>query len=153
MFQQYRNLFAWVDLQRIPVLIILALIIIVATVNIIGTLLMMILGKSREIGTLMTIGMQRIAIIRVFMKQGLLIGIVGTILGNFIALMLCWLELRYRFFPLPSGIYFMTHVPIEISIFNFILVSVAALGMSFLASWLPSKLAAKMDPIKLIRFS
>jgi lipoprotein-releasing system permease protein len=153
MFQQYRNLFAWVDLQRIPVLIILALIIIVATVNIIGTLLMMILGKSREIGTLMTMGMKRKNIVWVFLKQGLLIGIVGTILGNGIALILCWLELRYRFFPLPSGIYFMTHVPIELSILDFILVSTAALIMSFLASWLPSKLAAKMDPIKLIRFS
>jgi lipoprotein-releasing system permease protein len=131
----------------------LALIIIVATVNIIGTLLMMILGKSREIGTLMTIGMQRKNIVTVFMKQGLLIGIVGTILGNLIALVLCWLELRYRLFPLPSGIYFMTHVPIELSIFNFFLVSIAAIGMSFIASWLPSRLAAKMDPITLIRFS
>jgi lipoprotein-releasing system permease protein len=153
MFQQYRNLFAWVDLQRIPVLIILALIIIVATVNIIGTLLMMILGKSREIGTLMALGMQPKNIVRVFLKQGMLIGIVGTTLGNLIALLLCWLELRYRFFPLPSGIYFMTHVPIVLSFFDFILVSVAALGMSFLASWLPSRLAAKMDPITLIRFS
>ena len=153
MFQQYRNLFAWVDLQRVPVLIILALIVIVATVNIIGTLLMMILGKSREIGTFMTLGMQRKNIVRVFLKQGMLIGIVGTMLGNLIALLLCWLELRYRFFPLPSGIYFMTHVPIVLSVFDFILVSAAALGMSFLASWLPSRLAAKMDPIKLIRFS
>jgi lipoprotein-releasing system permease protein len=153
MFQQYRNLFAWVDLQRFPVLIILALIVIVATVNIIGTLLMMILGKSREIGTFMTLGMKRKNIVRVFLKQGMLIGIVGTLFGNLIALLLCWLELRYRFFPLPSGIYFMTHVPIVLSAFDFILVSSAALGMSFLASWLPSRLAAKMDPIKLIRFS
>jgi lipoprotein-releasing system permease protein len=153
MFQQYRNLFAWVDLQRIPVLIILTLIMIVASVNIIGTLLMLILGKSKEIGTLMTIGMRRNTIVKVFLKQGLLIGIVGTVLGNSIALILCWLELRYRLFPLPSGIYFMTHVPINISIFDFLIVSAAAIGMSFMASWIPSKLAAKMDPIKLLRFS
>jgi lipoprotein-releasing system permease protein len=153
MFQQYRNLFAWVDLQKIPVLIILALIIIVATVNIIGTLLMMILGKSKEIGTLMTIGMKKKTVVRVFLKQGVLIGIVGTFLGNLIAFVLCWLELRYRFFPLPSGIYFMTHVPIDLSILNFIIVSISAITMSSIASWLPSRLAAKMDPIKLIRFS
>jgi len=97
--------------------------------------------------------MQRKSIVHVFMKQGLLIGIVGTILGNIIALLLCWLELHYRFFPLPSGIYFMTHVPIVLSFFDFLLVSVAAIFMSFVASWLPSRLAAKMDPIKLIRFS
>lgn len=153
MFQQYRNLFAWVDMQRVPVLIILALIIIVATVNIIGTLLMLILGKSKEIGTLITIGMGRKHVVQVFLKQGMLIGIVGTLLGNFIAFILCWLELRYRFFPLPSGIYFMTHVPIDLSLWNFIVVTVAALGMSFIASWIPSRLAAKLDPISLIRFS
>jgi lipoprotein-releasing system permease protein len=153
MFQQYRNLFAWVDMQRIPVLIILALIIIVATVNIIGTLLMLILGKSREIGTLITIGMGRKNIVKVFLKQGMLIGIAGTVLGNMIAFFFCWLELRYRFFPLPSGIYFMTHVPIELSVLNFLGVTVAALCMSFIASWIPSRLAAKMDPMRLIRFS
>jgi lipoprotein-releasing system permease protein len=152
MFQQYRNLFAWVDLQKIPVLIILALIIIVATVNIIGTLLMMILGKSKEIGTLITIGMKKKIVVRVFLKQGFLIGIIGTFLGNLIAFVLCWLELKYRLFPLPSGIYFMTHVPIDLSILNFLAVSIAALCMSFIASWIPSRLAAKMDPIKLIRF-
>jgi len=153
MFQQYRNLFAWVDLQRMPVLIILALIIIVATVNIIGTLLMLILGKSKEIGTLIAIGMQKKAVVKVFLKQGMLIGVVGTFLGSLIAFVLCWLELQYRFFPLPSGIYFMTHVPIDLSILNFLFVSIAALGMSFVASFIPSQLAAKMDPINLIRFA
>jgi lipoprotein-releasing system permease protein len=153
MFQQYRNLFAWVDLQRIPVMIILALIIIVATVNIIGTLLILILGKSREIGTLITLGMKRKNVVKVFLKQGMLIGIVGTVMGNLIALLLCWLELRYRFFPLPSGIYFMTHVPIDLSILNFLCVTVAALCMTFVASWIPSRLSAKMDPISLIRFA
>jgi lipoprotein-releasing system permease protein len=153
MFQQYRNLFAWVDLQRVPVLIILALIIIVATVNIIGTLLILILGKSRDIGIFITIGMKKSEVVKVFLKQGMLIGIVGTILGNIIALALCWLELRYRLFPLPSGIYFMTHVPIELSIINFILVSAAAMCLTFIASWIPSRLAAKIDPITLIRFA
>jgi lipoprotein-releasing system permease protein len=153
MFQQYRNLFAWVDLQRVPVLIILALIIIVATVNIIGTLLILILGKSRDIGIFITIGMKKSEVVKVFLKQGMLIGIVGTIFGNIIALALCWLELRYRLFPLPSGIYFMTHVPIELSIINFILVSAAAMCLTFIASWIPSRLAAKIDPITLIRFA
>lgn len=153
MYQQYRNLFAWVNLQKIPVLIILALIIVVATVNIVGTLLMMVLEKSREIGALRAMGMKRSELIHIFLKQGMLIGIVGTLLGDGFALFLCWMELRYRFFPLPSGIYFMTHVPIDLSIVNFILVSLIAFGMSVVASWLPSRLAALLDPIRLIRFA
>jgi lipoprotein-releasing system permease protein len=153
MYQQYRNLFAWVNLQKVPVLIILALIIVVATVNIVGTLLMMVLEKSREIGALRAMGMKRAVLIHIFLKQGMLIGIVGTLLGDLFALVLCWAELRYRFFPLPSGIYFMTHVPINLSVLNFILVSLIAFGMSVIASWLPSRLAAALDSIRLIRFA
>lgn len=152
-FQQYRNLFAWVDLQRVPVLVVLTLIIVVATVNIIGTLLMMILEKSREIGTLFALGMKQSMIIKIFLKQGILIGLVGTVLGSIIAYTLCWIELQYRFFPLPSDIYFMTHVPIEISVFNFLIVGITTLVMSFIASWIPSKVATKLDPISLIRFA
>lgn len=153
MFQQHRNLFAWIDLQKLPVLVVLALIIVVATVNIIGTLLMMILEKSREIGTLFALGMSQKSIVRIFMKQGVLIGVLGTLIGSLIAYTLCWLELRYRFFPLPSDIYFMTHVPIEIRPVNFIVVGIVAILMSMLASWIPSRVAAKLDPITLIRFA
>jgi lipoprotein-releasing system permease protein len=152
MYQQYHNLFVWVDLQKKPVPIILGLIAIVATVNIIGTLLMMILEKSRQIGILRALGMKKKTLVRIFMKQGILIGFIGTLLGNIFAWLICWLELRYRFFPLPSDIYFMTHVPIQLSPINFILVSVVALALSVLASWIPSRLAARLDPIKLLRF-
>jgi lipoprotein-releasing system permease protein len=121
-------------------------------VNIIGTLLMMILEKSRQIGILRALGMKKKTLVRIFMKQGILIGFIGTLLGNIFAWLICWLELRYRFFPLPSDIYFMTHVPIQLSPINFILVSVVALALSVLASWIPSRLAARLDPIKLLRF-
>jgi lipoprotein-releasing system permease protein len=152
MYQQYHNLFTWVDLQKKPVPIILGLIAIVATVNIIGTLLMMILEKSREIGTLRALGMKKKTLVRIFMKQGILIGFIGTLLGNGFAWLICWLELRYRLFPLPSDIYFMTHVPIQLLPINFILVSAVALALTVLASWIPSRLATRLDPIKLLRF-
>jgi lipoprotein-releasing system permease protein len=113
---------------------------------------MMVMEKSREIGTLRALGMGRKPLVRIFLIQGLLIGAIGTVLGNLVAFVLCWLELRYRFFPLPSGIYFMTHVPIELSVLNFALVTVAALGMSVVASLLPARIAASLDPIRLIRF-
>lgn len=152
MYQMYRNLFMWIELQKKPIPIILGLIIIVATVNVIGTLLMMVMEKSRQIGVLKTLGMSQKELVRLFVLQGLHIGIIGTILGNVVALLLCWLELRYKFFSLPSGIYFMTHVPIELSVWNFLLVSTVALVMSYLASLIPSRVAAQLDPIRLLRF-
>ncbi len=152
MYQMYRNLFMWIELQKKPIPIILGLIIIVATVNIIGTLLMMVMEKSRQIGILKTLGMNNKSIIRLFVFQGLLIGIIGTVAGNLLALILCWIELHYKVLPLPSGIYFMTHVPIDLSFWNFILVSSIAILMCFLASLLPARVASNLDPIKLIRF-
>ncbi|MCX7983351.1 MAG: ABC transporter permease [Bacteroidetes bacterium] len=152
MYQMYRNLFMWIELQKKPIPIILGLIIIVATVNVVGTLLMMVMEKSRQIGVMKTLGMNRKTLVRLFIIQGVHIGVVGTVLGNIVAFVLCWLELQYKFFPLPSGIYFMTHVPIELSVWNFFLVSTIAIGMSFLASLIPSRVAAQLDPIKLLRF-
>jgi lipoprotein-releasing system permease protein len=149
----HRNLFTWIELQKKPIPIILGLIIIVATVNIIGTLLMMVMEKSAEIGVLRTLGLDRRRLTQIFLFQGMLIGVVGTLLGNGIAYGICWLELKYRFFPLPSGIYFMTHVPIDLSILNFLLVSGSALLMCFLSSLLPARLASTLDPIKTLRFS
>ena len=153
MYQMHRNLFTWIELQKKPIPIILGLIIIVATVNIIGTLLMMVMEKSAAIGTLRTLGLDRKKVVQIFLLQGLLIGVVGTALGNIVAYLLCWLELKYHFFPLPSGIYFMTHVPIDMSFLNFFIVSASALLMCFLSSVLPARLASKLDPIRILRFS
>lgn len=153
MYQMYRNLFMWIELQKKPIPILLGLIIIVATVNVIGTLLMMVMEKSRQIGILKTLGMSRAVIIRLFVFQGVYIGIVGTIAGNILAYILCWLEAEYKFFPLPSGVYFMTHVPIDLSVWNFLIVSMLAITMSYLASVVPARVASRLDPVKLIRFS
>jgi lipoprotein-releasing system permease protein len=153
MFQQYRNLFTWIELQKKPIPIILGLIIIVATVNIVGTLLMMVLEKAKEVGTLRTLGMSRRTIVKIFQWKGMLIGLAGTAAGNIVAYVLCWIELKYRFFPLPSGVYFMTHVPIEMSVWDFLLVSGSALVMCYLASMFPARVAASLDPIKTLRFS
>ncbi len=152
MYQMYRNLFTWIDLQQKPIPIILGLIIIVATVNIIGTVLMMVMEKAREIGALRTLGMKKATLLRIFLTQALLIGAIGTLAGNVLAFVVCWLELKYRFFALPSGIYFMTHVPIELSVINFLVVSILAVAMTLLAAYLPARFASKLDPVALIRF-
>jgi lipoprotein-releasing system permease protein len=147
-----RNLFTWIELQKKPIPIIIGLIIIVATVNIIGTLLMMVMEKGKEIGILRALGTDRKRLTGIFLAQGMFIAVVGVILGDIIALALCWLELKYRIISLPSGIYFMTHVPIDLKAINFLLVSVLALVMCFLSSIIPSRIAARRDPIRMIKF-
>jgi lipoprotein-releasing system permease protein len=100
MHQLYRNLFTWIDLQKRPIPLILGLIIIVATVNVVGTLLMMVMEKTKDIGVLKTLGSQKKTILRIFLAQGVLIGAVGTALGNILGFGLAWLELQYKFISL-----------------------------------------------------
>jgi lipoprotein-releasing system permease protein len=152
-FETYRNLFSWIDLQKKPVPIILSLIIIVATVNIIGTLLMMVLNKTREIGVLMSLGASPRSIASIFVRQGLIIGAVGTVLGNILAFVICFSQQEFRFFSLPSDIYFMTSVPILLRSEYFLLVSVVTLLLCLLSSFVPARLASRLRPVQALRFS
>ena len=152
-FQNYRNLFSWIELQKKPVPIILGLIIIVATVNIIGTLLMVVLGKTREIGVLKSLGATRSSITRIFIRQGLWIGAIGTLFGNLLAFVLCYAEMKLRFLSLPSDIYFMTSVPILLKPEFFLIVSVISVSLCVACAYLPAWLASRIDPIRAIRFA
>ncbi|RCK72207.1 MAG: Lipoprotein releasing system transmembrane protein LolC [Ignavibacteriae bacterium] len=150
--QLYHNLFAWVELQKKPAPIFLGLIIIVAVVNIIGTLLMMVIEKMHDIGVLKSLGASSRDIKAIFVAQGLTIAIIGTILGNLIAFILCEAQIRFQFFSLPSDIYFMSTVPILLKYENFILVSLLVVILAFISSLIPSRAAAKLDTVNILRF-
>ena len=152
-FQTYRNIFSWIDLQKKPVPLILGLIIAVATVNIIGTLLMMVLSKTKDIGVLMTLGATRMGIMKIFLRQGLTIAFTGTAFGNLLALGLCIAQLKFRFFSLPSDIYFMSSVPILLRPEYFLLVSAITIVLCFLSSVIPAKLASRLHPVNALKFT
>lgn len=152
-YENYRNLFSWIELQKQPVPIILGLIIIVATVNIIGTLLMMVLGKTRDLGILMSLGASRWGIAGIFLKQGAVIAIAGTVFGDLLAFLVCSAQLEYRFFSLPSDIYFMTSVPILMNFWHYAVVSGISVGMCLISALIPARLASRMNPVTAIRFA
>lgn len=152
LFKLYRPLFTWVELQQAPTPVILGLIIIVATFNIVGTLLMMVLEKTQSIGILKSLGVSKSGIMKIFLFDGLLIGVTGIILGNILGLGLCYAELKYKFFSLPE-IYYMKNVPILLQPEYIILISVLTIILTFAATLIPSYLASKLDPIKSMRFS
>jgi lipoprotein-releasing system permease protein len=152
-YESYRNLFSWIELQKKPVPLILGLIIVVATVNIIGTLLMMVLDKTREVGVLATLGATPWGITMIFVRQGMIIALIGTVLGNAFALSVCWAQAEFHLLSLPSDIYFMSSVPILLRPEYFLLVSGITLALSFLSSMLPARLASRLRPVSAIRFS
>ncbi|MBI4535994.1 MAG: ABC transporter permease [Ignavibacteriae bacterium] len=152
-FQNYRNIFSWIELQKQPVPFILALIIIVAAVNVIGTLLMMVLTKMKDIGVLTSFGATRWGIIKIFLRQGFAIAFAGTLLGNLLAGALCYGQDKFKLISLPSDIYFMTSVPILLQPEYFVFVSAVSIGLCMLCSLVPAWLAARVDPVTAIRFA
>jgi lipoprotein-releasing system permease protein len=152
MYQTYRNLFSWIELQKEPVPIVLGLIIVVATVNIIGTLLMMVLSKTKEIGVLVSMGATRREISRIFLRQGLTIAFRGTLIGNALAFGLCYWQFSSKFLSLDSDIYFMSSVPILIAPQYFLQVSCLSIILCIVSSLIPARLAARVDPVAAIRF-
>jgi len=152
-YQIHRNIFTWISLQKKPIPVILGLIIIVAVFNIIGTLLMIVLEKTNAIGILKSLGANRRQIISVFIYQGIYLAFTGIIIGDVIAFILTYLQFTYKIISIPSSVYFMSTVPILLSYQNFIGVSILTFLLCLVASFIPSFIASKIQPVSTLRFS
>lgn len=152
-YQVFRGLFAWVNLQEAIIPFVIGVMIIVAAFNIVGTLLMIILEKTREIGVMASMGASRKKIQRLFLWLGLFIGAAGTTLGLSIALILALLQQRYAIIPLPEEAYYMNTAPIALNPLDFVLVGVISLILCALAAYIPARFASRIEPLKVIRFS
>jgi lipoprotein-releasing system permease protein len=148
-----RQVFTWLELQKQPIPIILGLIIIVAIFNIVGALLMLVIQKTEAIGVLKSMGTSKLQIVQIFVLQGLYLAAIGIALGNIIAFTLSWLQNTYKIIPLPEQIYFLSSVPISINLDTYIIVSLLALLLCFLASLIPSYIASRIRPIAAIKFN
>lgn len=152
-FQVYQNIFTWLELQKKPVPIVLGLIILVAAFNVIGSMLMVVMERIKEIGILKTLGTTKKSIRRIFLLQGFVISLLGIILGNFIALAITIVQNEFGLIQLPGEIYFLTQVPIELNLFFNTFVSIVAVILSLASAVIPSIIASKTDIIKSLRFS
>jgi lipoprotein-releasing system permease protein len=150
--QSNRNLFSALKLEKVVMFIILVLIVMVAAFNIISTLIMIVMEKTRDIAVLMTMGATRKTILRVFALEGLLIGVVGTGLGTALGMLLCDLLRRYQFIRLPSDVYYISTLPVLLDPANILLVSGSSVLICFLATLYPSVQAARIEPAEAIRY-
>lgn len=150
-YQSYRGLFTWVELQKKPIPVILGLIIIVAAINIIGFLLMLVLEKTETIGILKSLGASNFAIIKIFFFQGMFISVIGIILGNITGYGLCLLQLKFDIIKIPE-IYYMTRVPLQIDYNIGFMITAIALVLSILVTIIPSYLASRLNPVTSLRF-
>lgn len=151
-FQQHQNIFTWIELQKKPIPIVLGLIVLVAIFNIVGTILMNIVERTSQIGILKSLGANRSHILKIFLIQGIYLGVLGIFFGNILAYSLSELQLSLNIIKLPETVYFLNSAPIEINIFNYVIVSFAAFFLSVLSSVIPSYIASNIKPISAIRF-
>jgi lipoprotein-releasing system permease protein len=147
-----KNLFSWMTLEKWGMFVILSLIVIVATFNIVSTLIMVVMEKTRDIGILKSMGAASGSIMRIFMFEGLLVGLAGTLMGCLGGYLICWAQETFRFFSLPAEIYFINTLPVEMRILDFVKVAAAAMTLCFLATVYPARKASKLVPVDAIRY-
>ena len=151
-YQLHRNIFTWIELQKEPIPIVLALIILVAVFNIVGTLLMIVLEKTSAVGILKTLGSRQKQIITIFLINGSIIGVVGIVFGSFFGYLLMFIQEEFNIITLPSSVYFMSRVPFLITADTFIIIAVITFLLCILASIVPSYIASKIKPVNALRF-
>ena len=148
----FPELFRWMELEKWVIFIALSLIIVVAAFNIMSILVMSILIKTPEIGILRTMGAAGRGIRRIFVYQGLAIGVVGTALGCAIGLGVCLVQQHFQLISIPGDIYIISSLPVDMQVLDFLLVSLVSLGICLLASIYPARKAAALMPVDAIRY-
>ena len=150
--QMNRSLFSALWLEKVAISITIGLIVMVAALNIIASLVLLVMEKSRDIAILKTMGASPRSITAIFMLQGLVIGIVGTAVGAVGGYLVSWILDRYKLIRVPMDVYQVSHVPFKVQPFDFLLVVLSAVLICFVATIYPSRQAARLDPVQALRY-
>jgi lipoprotein-releasing system permease protein len=149
--QMNKNFFTALKLEKIAMGIILLLIIIVAAFDIMNSLTMLVMEKVKDIAILVSIGATSKNIKNIFIKQGLILGFIGTIVGDFLGLLLGYILKHYNIISLPKQVYYMTKIPVDITLTYVVGISIVSIGLCILASLYPASKASKMNIIEVLR--
>jgi lipoprotein-releasing system permease protein len=147
-----KPLFSALKLEKLALFITIGLIVFVASLNIVTTLIMMVLEKESDIAILTAMGATPKTIQRIFMLQGLVIGLVGTVLGSVLGITSSWVLDKYRLIKLQAEVYSIPYVPFHVRIWDVVLVCCTALLISFLATLYPARSAARLNPVEVLRY-
>lgn len=147
-----KNLFSALKLEKTAMFIILALIILVAALNIAGSLIMMVIDKTKDIAILKAMGATSKTIGNIFVLKGMVVGTAGILIGSISGVGLCYLLEKYQFVQLPGDVYYITTLPVELAALDVALIALAALLICFLATLYPARKASSMSPVDAIRY-
>jgi lipoprotein-releasing system permease protein len=147
-----QSLFSALWLEKMAISITIGLIVMVAALNIVASLILLVMEKSRDIAILKTMGLGARRVMAVFMLQGLIIGVVGTLAGSTAGLALCYVLDKYRLIQIPMDVYQVSYVPFVVEPLDFTIVVFSAVIICFLATVYPSRQASRLDPVQALRF-
>jgi lipoprotein-releasing system permease protein len=150
--EQNRELFRALKLEQIVTFIVLTLIVCVAALNILIALTMMVMEKTKDIAVLMSFGVRQDQVRRIFLLQGLLISVIGTVIGLIAVYWLSWLGGHYRFIHLDASVYSIDYLPFAPKVWDAVIVAAVSLGVSLIATLYPSRSAAKVLPAEALRY-
>ena len=151
LLEQNKQIFKAFESEKLFLFIAIALIVVVASLNIVSTLVLMVSDKVREIGTLTAMGARPLGIASVFMLQGIVIGVVGTVIGLTVGSATAYWLGTYRIIALDPEVYFIDYVPFANRPMNIAIIGVSALVIAFCATIYPAWKAARLNPVEAIR--
>jgi len=150
--EQNKPLFRALRLERVVTFITIGLIVFVAALNILISLIMMVMEKTKDIAVLMSLGTKKAQIRRVFIAQGVLIGVIGTAIGLVLGYAISWAGGHYHFISLSPEVYSIDYVPFAPRLIDGVIVSLVSIGISFVATIYPSWSAARILPAEALRY-
>jgi lipoprotein-releasing system permease protein len=150
--EQNKPLFRALRLERVVTFITIGLIVFVAALNILISLIMMVMEKTKDIAVLMSLGTRKAQIRRVFIAQGVLIGVIGTVIGLVIGYAISWAGGHYHFISLSAEVYSIDYVPFAPRVVDGVIVALVSIGISFIATIYPSWSAARILPAEALRY-
>ena len=140
-----------VELEKLVIYLVFTLMILIAAFSVISTLVMIVLEKRSEIASLKTIGLTGGSIRKIFIYNGLIIGVIGALSGWALALTLIWAQNEFHLLKLPADVYFISHLPFVARLGDFLIIGAATLVVSFLAGLYPAQRAASQSVVQALR--
>lgn len=141
-YEQNQSLYSTMRLEKWVIYAVLTLILLIAAFNMISALTMLVLEKQKDISVLQSMGANKSMVLKIFLSEGLLLGSIGTIAGILLALIITFLQVKFKLVKLEGGSFLIDYFPVELAAADFILVAATATFIAFMASWFPARKAA-----------
>ncbi len=151
-YDLHKDLYQMMTIERIVAYIVLSLIIVIAAFNILGSLTMTVIEKRREIGVLKAMGATQSGIMKIYLLEGFLVGLFGSILGLLLGYGVGEAQIKYQLFKLDTSVYIIPALPVSMHVSDFIIVGLIAIVICSLAALYPAKRASKIDPAEAVRW-